>query len=609
MLAKRFDDSSSAQSTSTVSTDYLLRNVIDFQYDPDAGVTFESWYKRYEDIFTVDLAAQQDDVRVRLLLRKLAPTEHVRYTNYVLPADPKSLSFPDTIEKLTRVFGDTASLFNTRFNCLQLTKRDTDDLITYGGLVNRECGRFKLGSLTEDQFRCLIFICGLQSPAYSELRTRLLAKIEQEPSLTLQQLIDECDRLHNLKRDSALIQRPDRSFNPIHAITTKPRQNYSPTGTTVKKPPSPCRHCGAWHFHKDCPFRNNRCQKCHVVGHKDGHCRSVTVSHNRQTKHKPAGNILSLLAAFQVNAADRRKYVTVHINGIPARLQLDTASDITIISHSLWTTLGSPDVQPSTQSATSACGGTVKLTGQLNCTVAFGESTRNTMCFVSNSDLNLLGLDWCEQLNLMDLPINSICNTIRLPLANLTDALTHKFKDVFQEGLGLCSKSKASLKLRPGSRPVFRPKRPVPYAAVNLVDDELKRLEDLGVLVPVNYSRWAAPVVVVKKSNGSIRLCADFSTGLNAALESNCYPLPVPEDIFTMLNGGSCFAKLDLSEAYLQMEVDAASKELLTINTHRGLFQFTRLPFGVKTAPAIFQQLMDILLAGIPGSAWHHRNG
>ena len=119
----------------------------------------------------------------------------------------------------------------------------------------------------------------------------------------------------------------------------------------------------------------------------------------------------------------------------------------------------------------------------------------------------------------------------------------------------------------------------------------------------MTYSRWAAPIVVVKKADGSIRLCADFSTGLNAALEDHQYPLPTPDDFYTIFNCGTCFAKLDLTEAYLQVEVAATSRKLLTINIHRGLFQFTRLPLGVKTAPAIFQQIMDTMLTGVEGTA------
>ena len=182
-----------------------------------------------------------------------------------------------------------------------------------------------------------------------------------------------------------------------------------------------------------------------------------------------------------------------------------------------------------------------------------------------------------------------------------TAALQVRFTELFQPGLGLCSTTEAVLRLQPEVTPVFRPKRPVPYASLPSVDTELQRLETKGVLVPVSYSSWAAPIVVVKKSNGSIRICADFSTGLNAALQQHHYPLPSPDDLFTTLPGGTYFAKLDLADAYLQISVAPESRELLTIKTHRGLFQYTRLPFGIKTAPAIFQQIMDTILADVPG--------
>ncbi|PIO76779.1 reverse transcriptase, partial [Teladorsagia circumcincta] len=91
--------------------------------------------------------------------------------------------------------------------------------------------------------------------------------------------------------------------------------------------------------------------------------------------------------------------------------------------------------------------------------------------------------------------------------------------------------------------------------------------------------------------------------GLNGALEQHQHPLPTPDDIFAKLNGGKFFSQLDLAEAYLQMEVDEESRLLLTINTHRGLYRLNRLPFGVKAAPAIFQQQMDTLTAGLDGTA------
>ncbi|XP_055542887.1 uncharacterized protein K02A2.6-like [Wyeomyia smithii] len=184
----------------------------------------------------------------------------------------------------------------------------------------------------------------------------------------------------------------------------------------------------------------------------------------------------------------------------------------------------------------------------------------------------------------------------------LVEKLRSRFPDVFQSSLGRCTKAQVKLYLKPNSRPVYCPKRPVAYAALPKVDAELQRLQDKGIISPVQFSDWAAPIVVVRKAdNVSVRVCGDYSTGLNDVLESDCHPLPHPEDMFAELAGSRFFSHIDLSDAYLQVEVEEEFRKMLTINTHQGLFQYNRLPPGVKSAPGAFQRIIDSMVAGIPG--------
>ena len=102
------------------------------------------------------------------------------------------------------------------------------------------------------------------------------------------------------------------------------------------------------------------------------------------------------------------------------------------------------------------------------------------------------------------------------------------------------------------------------------------------------------------KQDGNIRICGDYKLTINAVSKTDPYPLPHNEDIFASLPGGKSFTKLDLAHAYQQIPLTDDSKRYTTINTHKGLFRYNRLPFGVASAPAIFQRTMDNLLQDLP---------
>ncbi|XP_062704527.1 uncharacterized protein K02A2.6-like [Aedes albopictus] len=602
----------------------LSSNITEFAFDEENGVTFGRWFDRYQDLFENDARQLEDAAKVRLLLRKLDTPSHSRYINYILPKLPKDVTFEDTVKILKKIFGNQVSTFRKRFQCLQLVKSESEDIISYGGHVNRACEDFQFQNLTLDHFKCLMFVSGLKASKYADVRARLLSIMEHEKPeapATLQSLIDEYQRLINLKEDTSIIEQQSSSKSAVHAIRDRKgaasQNNFSKQES--KKPKTPCWQCGQMHFVKECVFNNHLCRDCNRVGHKEGYCscskKSANPAKTTQSqstiskKRKKGKSSVEAKGVFVVNHIEhresKRKFVTVAINGVPVPLQLDSASDISIVSETVWKQLGKPAINPSSSQASNASGDPLSLVGEFECEVSIKGETKRGRCFVTSvRDLNLMGIEWIDLFNFWSIPFDSICNQIVMPSKREIDReiqqLKLKHKEVFNETLGLCNRTKVQLHLKPGSKPVFCPKRPVPFHSVPLVDAELNRLQSLGIITPVDFSEWAAPIVAVKKPDGRVRICADYSTGLNNALEANNYPLPVPEEIFAQLAGCQVFSVIDLSDAYLQCEVTEDSKQLLTINTHRGLFRFNRLAPGVKSAPGAFQRMIESLIADLP---------
>ena len=153
--------------------------------------------------------------------------------------------------------------------------------------------------------------------------------------------------------------------------------------------------------------------------------------------------------------------------------------------------------------------------------------------------------------------------------------------------------------MKSDAKPKFCMARPVPYALQEAMEAEYNRLESEGIVEKVEFSEWATPMVHVPKTDGTTRSCGDYAVTVNPQLNVPRYPIPLPEDVFMKLRGGKRFTKLDLKSEYQQLPLDPDSQQYVTINTHRGLYRYKRLPFGIASSPAIFQRTMDIILQGL----------
>ncbi|XP_013914164.1 PREDICTED: LOW QUALITY PROTEIN: uncharacterized protein K02A2.6-like [Thamnophis sirtalis] len=188
-----------------------------------------------------------------------------------------------------------------------------------------------------------------------------------------------------------------------------------------------------------------------------------------------------------------------------------------------------------------------------------------------------------------------------LQLASDIDLLVSEFADVFSEALGCYKGTPISLNLDPLVVPIRLKAHRVPLALRAKVDAELDKLISQGILEPMDHAPWETPIVLPLKSDGSLRVCADYKATVNKALQAHPYPVPVVQHVLHSLGQGKIFAKLDLAQAYQQLPVDDATATTTTIITHRGAFRCTCLQFGISVAPSLFQGLMERLLYGIPG--------
>ncbi|KAK7481822.1 hypothetical protein BaRGS_00026969 [Batillaria attramentaria] len=140
---------------------------------------------------------------------------------------------------------------------------------------------------------------------------------------------------------------------------------------------------------------------------------------------------------------------------------------------------------------------------------------------------------------------------------------------------------------------------PIPLAMSETVGKDIDAMLEAG-LIRKSESCWAAPIVLIKKGDGTVRMCVDYRR-LNSVTVADPYPMPRIQDILARLGSASCFSKLDLTKGYYQIPLheDAIVKSAFV--TPGGHYEFLVMPFGMRNAAATFMRLMDQVLNDVPG--------
>ena len=184
-------------------------------------------------------------------------------------------------------------------------------------------------------------------------------------------------------------------------------------------------------------------------------------------------------------------------------------------------------------------------------------------------------------------------------------AVVEQYPDVLSDIPGKTDRLTHSMTLT-SDMPVHKKPYPVPAHLQKVFDEEVDRMLDLGVIEP-SSSPYCSPVVLVKKEDSSYRLCIDFRA-LNDVTRFDSEPMPTRDDDLSEFVNCVYFSEIDLCKGYWQIPLDSASKECTAFSTKKGLMQFTRMPFGLKTACASFVRLMRKVTDGLENISCYFDN-
>lgn len=529
----------------------------------------------------------------------------------VSPLSPQDKTLEEILALLKGHFSPKPSEIYQRFQFHRRGQLLNEGISSYVAELRKLAQHCNFGDVLDTTLRDRL-VCGVRDEA---LQRRLLA----EATLTFPQAMERALAAEAAMRHVAEIRNasslPVSSVSAVSvegkASTSSKRWQQSTEKSAVK---GACYSCGGSHLRSQCKFREVECHKCKKTGHIARVCRSKStqkgVPKTSKLNHVGIVDLEVLPSVYELNLVEsegpsQQMTTTLLINDTPCMMEVDSGARVSIIDEDTYNRcFPEPREQLKKSPFILRDYGkrAVDILGVITARVRYGHREVDLPVHVSRSGHRcLLGVNWFQALGISVAGVLRVDEKVEYQRVEDMTKIFNEFSEVFAEGLGKFRGPPVTLHLDPDFPPKFLRARNVPFALRPKIEKEIERLLEEKVLEPVTQTEWGTPVVPVIKLNGDIRLCGDYKSTLNLALKRHPYPVPVISQQLASLAGGRFFGKIDLANAFLQLQVDEASARAQTITTHRGAFKCNRLQFGVSSAPGIFQQFMETLLAGIDG--------
>ena len=590
------------------------------------NTTWARWVKRFET--ALELYECDVQLKRQYLLHYMGAATYNVLCDKLLPKAPEEKTYDEIVTILTEHFDPKPNeiLENYRFHLRKQKPEETCEkfLVALRKLaINCNFGEY-LDTALRNQF-----VFGLTN---QKIQSRLLEK----STLTLKDAVSVAAAYEAAEKGGIELHQSNNNNNSVGVVNkmqSAKRKNEKKKRQTVQQEkaatsaPSDgnkkksCYRCGSTaHMANECKHKHTVCNFCSIKGHLRKVCMKEKKDVNQMTYENASEAELAISEVLHIHttttggeiahinskeSAREKIHITLKIDENPIEFELDTGAPVSVMSlDDAKKYFSAAKLKRSDIQLYSYCQTQLDCVGYIQVSVAIDNMKQTLNLYIVRSKHKpLCGREWLKMLKpkWLEEMSTSVVNKISCENSDYMRKWKADFPNLFLPTMGKITGHQVRLNVKENAVPRSLKARRVAFSLMNAVERELDEMVQQGVYEKVDRSEWATPLVVVPKSNGRVRLCGDYKVTLNPQLLVDEHPLPTIDELFSAMSGGSKFSKIDLSNAYLQLEIHEDDRHLLTLSTHKGLYKPTRMMFGVACAPAKWQRFMEGLLSGIPG--------
>lgn len=583
-----------------MTSDTGLRPPKPLDASTEASIAWEDWLQAYEWYETAaQLSKKPPEIQVATFMSVIGPDAQKIFKTFTLTEE--QLKDVKVIKQnFTAHFTPQINHAYERYKFNQMVQQEGETFTAYVTAARLQANRCNYGPLTEELLRDRIIV-GVKNDYVRE-------KLLTDPAITLEKAINLCKANEQAAQQIKDMTESAKAVDAVETHNKHLKKHNAAEKKAGKSPPGKpagkkCGYCGNQHRKGNCPAYGKTCGTCGKVGHfaavcKTGKRKVKEVDAIEHQESEEEEMFISELRDEQGESTNEDWHETITFQcGETVRMKLDTGAQCNVLPLHTVKRLNLAISQSSVKRLVSYTQHRLPIAGECvaSCTVR-GRRVKIKFTVADGHVTPILGRNACDLLNLVK----------RVHTVEEATVDEHAVKDTdssIYQGMG-CIRGfvyEADLK-EDVSHNENRPPRKVPYAIQEDVKKELDNMETAGIIKKIQEPTPFCSQMVIVKRKGKLRICLD-PTDLNKILLRRHYPLRTLEEIAAQVHGSKVFTLLDLKKGFWQLTVSEKTQKYLAFSTPWGRYTFLRVPFGIATAPEVFQQVVSEILKGIPNVA------